>query len=109
MSLSVRRRPLVAAVLAYATCLGLLTACSGPSDTGSSDGKAAAAGDGPFPVSLTTAWGRTEVKEKPVRVATVSDGDTSIALALGLVPVCRCFLGVSHIPQLPLIGRGVSS
>ncbi|WP_112492174.1 ABC transporter substrate-binding protein [Streptomyces bacillaris] len=87
MSLSVRRRPLVAAVLAYATCLGLLTACSGPSDTGSSDGKAAAAGDGSFPVSLTTAWGRTEVKEKPVRVATVSDGDTSIALALGLVPV----------------------
>ncbi|MEW9511891.1 ABC transporter substrate-binding protein [Streptomyces bacillaris] len=87
MFLSVRRRPLVAAVLAYATCLGLLTACSGPSDTGSSDGKAAAAGDGSFPVSLTTAWGRTEVKEKPVRVATVSDGDTSIALALGLVPV----------------------
>ncbi|WP_460038208.1 ABC transporter substrate-binding protein [Streptomyces cavourensis] len=87
MSLSVRRRPLVAAVLASATCLGLLTACSGSSGTGSSDGKAAAAGDGSFPVSLTTAWGRTEVKEKPVRVATVSDGDTSIALALGLVPV----------------------
>ncbi|RST24233.1 ABC transporter substrate-binding protein [Streptomyces sp. WAC04770] len=87
MSLSVRRRPLVAAVLASATCLGLLTACSGSSDTGSSDGKAPSAGDGSFPVSLTTAWGRTEVKQKPVRVATVSDGDTSIALALGLVPV----------------------
>ncbi|MFD7770929.1 hypothetical protein [Streptomyces sp. NPDC059787] len=26
-----------------------------------------------------------------------------------LHPVCRCFLGVSHIPQLPLIRRGVSS
>ncbi|ALC31310.1 ABC transporter substrate-binding protein [Streptomyces sp. CFMR 7] len=87
MFLSVRRRPLVAAVLASATCLGLLTACSGSSDTGSSDGKAPSAGDGSFPVSLTTAWGRTEVKQKPVRVATVSDGDTSIALALGLVPV----------------------
>ncbi|MCR8941299.1 ABC transporter substrate-binding protein [Streptomyces sp. OUCMDZ-4982] len=87
MSLSVRRRPLVAAVLASATCLGLLTACSGSSDTGSSDGKAPSAGGGSFPVSLTTAWGRTEVKQKPVRVATVSDGDTSIALALGLVPV----------------------
>ncbi|SCD88786.1 ABC transporter substrate-binding protein [Streptomyces sp. DvalAA-19] len=87
MSLSVRRRPLVAAVLASATCLGLLTACSGSSGTGSSDGKAPSAGDGSFPVSLTTAWGRTEVKQKPVRVATVSDGDTSIVLALGLVPV----------------------
>ncbi|MFC8724638.1 ABC transporter substrate-binding protein [Streptomyces bacillaris] len=87
MSLSVRRRPLVAAVLASATCLGLLTACSGSSDTGPSDGKAPSAGDGSFPVWLTTAWGRTEVKQKPVRVATVSDGDTSIALALGLVPV----------------------
>ncbi|MDT0490039.1 ABC transporter substrate-binding protein [Streptomyces griseus] len=90
MSPSVRRRPLAAALLASATCLGLLTGCGGSSGTGSSDGKdgkAASAADGSFPVSLTNAWGRTEVKEKPVRVATVSDGDTSIALALGLVPV----------------------
>lgn len=30
-------------------------------------------------------------------------------LALVTVLHCRCFLGVSHIPQLPLIRRGVSS
>src|SRR6478609_6188125 len=87
MSLPVRRRPLAAALLASATCLGLLTGCGFSSDTGSSEGKAATAGDGSFPVSLTNAWGRTEVKQKPVRVATVSDGDTAIALALGVVPV----------------------
>ncbi|MFF8987337.1 ABC transporter substrate-binding protein [Streptomyces globisporus] len=86
-SSSIRRRPLAAALLASVTCLGLLTACGGE-DKGSqaADGKASA-GDGSFPVSLTTAWGRTEVEKKPVRVATVSDGDTAIALALGLVPV----------------------
>lgn len=86
MSSSVRRRPLVAALLASATCLGLLTACGEESGPKSTDG-GASAGGGSFPVSLTTAWGRTEVAEKPVRVATVSDGDTAIALALGLVPV----------------------
>ncbi|MFD3973486.1 ABC transporter substrate-binding protein [Streptomyces cyaneofuscatus] len=91
MSPSVRRRPLAAALLASTTCLGLLTACGGSADTGTgssgSSGSQASAGGGSFPVALTNAWGRTEVKEKPVRVATVSDGDTAIALALGLVPV----------------------
>ncbi|NEE18463.1 ABC transporter substrate-binding protein, partial [Streptomyces sp. SID7499] len=66
MSSSVRRRPLVAALLASATCLGLLTACGEGSGPESSDA-GASAGDGSFPVSLTTAWGRTEVTEKPVR------------------------------------------
>ncbi|MGZ9928654.1 ABC transporter substrate-binding protein [Streptomyces sp. NC-S4] len=86
-----RRRPArtLAALTAAAACLGLLTACGGE-DTGAAKGEPAAAGadaSAAFPVSLTNAWGKTEVKKKPVKVATVSDGDTAIALALGMVPV----------------------
>ncbi|MFD9517160.1 ABC transporter substrate-binding protein [Streptomyces sp. NPDC059979] len=85
-----RRRPAaraLAAVTAAAACLGLLTACS--DSTAAKDKPAAAGADASagFPVSLTNAWDTTEVKKKPLKVATVSDGDTAIALALGIVPV----------------------
>ncbi|WP_328792306.1 MULTISPECIES: ABC transporter substrate-binding protein [unclassified Streptomyces] len=86
-----RRRPVraLAALTAAAACLGLLTACGGGDSTAAKDKPAAAGADASaaFPVSLTNAWGKTEVKKKPVKVATVSDGDTAIALALGIVPV----------------------
>ncbi|MFF3427605.1 ABC transporter substrate-binding protein [Streptomyces sp. NPDC002602] len=88
MSFLDRHRTL-AALTATAAGLGLLTACGGgSSDT--ADKPAAASADaakGAFPVSLKNAWGDTEVKKKPLKVATVSDGDTDIALALGIVPV----------------------
>ncbi|MFE7134424.1 ABC transporter substrate-binding protein, partial [Streptomyces sp. NPDC057638] len=80
-----RARVLVAAV----ACLALVTGC-GSSDDATDSGKgtpATASGKSAFPVTLANAWGSTEVPKKPVRVATVSDGDTDIALALGLVPV----------------------
>lgn len=85
-----RRRPARAltAAVAAADCLGLLTSCG--DDAAATKDKPAAAGadaSATFPVSLTNAWGATEVKKKPVKVATVSDGDTAIALALGIVPV----------------------
>lgn len=88
-----RRRPhrttstTTTAAVSLVACLGLLTACGGgsteakdpaPSDKGSTAG---------FPVTLTNAWGKTEIAKKPVKVATTSDGDTAIALALGVVPV----------------------
>ncbi|MER0241922.1 ABC transporter substrate-binding protein [Streptomyces sp. HSW2009] len=84
------RRPAraLAAVAALAACLGLLTACG--EDEADDKGAPAASGapaTAGFPVKLPNAWGSTEVKEKPVKVATVSDGDTAIALALGIVPV----------------------
>ncbi|MFI6904748.1 ABC transporter substrate-binding protein [Nonomuraea sp. NPDC050394] len=73
-------------VAAAAACLALVTACSAPERPAE---KAAAAGPagGAYPVTLTNAWGQDTIDKKPLRVATVSDGDTSIALALGLVPV----------------------
>ncbi|WP_405641173.1 ABC transporter substrate-binding protein [Streptomyces uncialis] len=85
----IRRRGAVRLLLASATTLALVTGCGAQDDGGSGgDSKDSAPGSAKgFPVSLTNAWGTTKVGEKPVRVATVSDGDTSIALALGLVPV----------------------
>ncbi|MFD7093579.1 ABC transporter substrate-binding protein [Streptomyces xanthophaeus] len=87
---SVNRRRTLAAVAATAVCVGLLAAC-GEGSTGTGDKPAAAAsadaGAQAFPVGLKNAWGAAEVKKKPVKVATVSDGDTAIALALGIVPV----------------------
>ncbi|MFJ6725120.1 MULTISPECIES: ABC transporter substrate-binding protein [unclassified Streptomyces] len=74
--------------LTAALSLSLVAACGGDSsddDSASAEPKAAAGGA--FPVSLKSAWGSSEVKKKPVKVATVSDGDTAIALALGVVPV----------------------
>lgn len=84
-----RRRPArtLAALTAAAACLGLLTACGGEDTGAAKDKPAGADASAAFPVSLTNAWGKTEVKKKPVKVATVSDGDTAIALALGIVPV----------------------
>ncbi|MFE9664779.1 ABC transporter substrate-binding protein [Streptomyces sp. NPDC005955] len=84
-----RRRGAVRLLLASATALALVTGCGSSGDDDQADGAngSGAASDQGFPVKLTSAWGPGEVKKRPVRVATVSDGDTSIALALGLVPV----------------------
>ncbi|MFE8017226.1 ABC transporter substrate-binding protein [Streptomyces antibioticus] len=82
------RRGAARALVAVAACLALATGCSGSDDDAKSEkGPSSSGSSAAFPVSLTNAWGTTEVKEKPVKVATVSDGDTAIALALGLVPV----------------------
>ncbi|MFJ6632549.1 ABC transporter substrate-binding protein [Streptomyces sp. NPDC091376] len=76
------------ALIAAAACVALVAGCGG-SDEKKTEDKPAAAGAAAeaFPVSLTNAWGKTEVAKKPLKVATVSDGDTDIALALGVVPV----------------------
>lgn len=84
-----RRLRRTATATAAALSLTLLAACGGGSEDKGSDKPAAASAEaGAFKaVSQKNAWGTTEVKKKPVKVATVSDGDTSIALALGVVPV----------------------
>ncbi|MGW1933811.1 ABC transporter substrate-binding protein [Streptomyces sp. NPDC001919] len=84
------RRSAVRTLIAAAAAVALLVGCgSGTEDKTGSDKPTTGASAAPaaFPVTLTNAWGKTEVTEKPLKVATVSDGDTSIALALGLVPV----------------------
>ncbi|MEU9862510.1 ABC transporter substrate-binding protein [Streptomyces sp. NPDC047971] len=83
------RRSAARTLIAAVACATLLAGCGGAADdkgteTKPKSGDAAAAA---FPVSLTNAWGTTKVDKKPLKVATVSDGDTDIALALGIVPV----------------------
>ncbi|WP_329012703.1 ABC transporter substrate-binding protein [Streptomyces sp. NBC_00690] len=84
------RRGTVRVLVASAACLSLVTACGSNDSSDSSDktgDKKAAAGSDQYPLTMPNAWDKTVVEKKPLRVATVSDGDTSIALALGLVPV----------------------
>ncbi|WP_407698309.1 sensor histidine kinase [Streptomyces marianii] len=60
---------------------------------------------------------RGEVQRRLAEQETISEAERArrtvleerARIARELHDVCRCFLGVSHIPQLPLIGRGVSS
>ncbi|MFD7962496.1 ABC transporter substrate-binding protein [Streptomyces zaomyceticus] len=83
------RRSAVRTLIAAAAAATLLVGCGAGKDdkAGAEKPAGSAAPAAAFPVTLTNAWGRTEVEKKPLKVATVSDGDTSIALALGLVPV----------------------
>ncbi|MEU5919032.1 ABC transporter substrate-binding protein [Streptomyces sp. NPDC047141] len=76
-------------LLAAVACAALLAGCGGKDEakTGGDKPAAGASTDAVFPVSLPNAWGTTKVEKKPLKVATVSDGDTDIALALGIVPV----------------------
>ncbi|MFE0057581.1 ABC transporter substrate-binding protein [Streptomyces sp. NPDC059003] len=83
----VRHRRAARLFLAAAVCLGLVTACSAPGGGDDAKGASDKGSSGGFPVSLANAWGTTKVPKRPVKVATVSDGDTAIALALGIVPV----------------------
>ncbi|MEO3976449.1 ABC transporter substrate-binding protein [Streptomyces sp. CAU 1734] len=85
MNRPIRRRTTVRTLLATAVCVGLVSACGG-TDSGDASGSPKGGG-GQYPLTLTNAWDKTVVEKKPLKVATTSDGDTSIALALGLVPV----------------------
>ncbi|MCS0637496.1 ABC transporter substrate-binding protein [Streptomyces sp. LP05-1] len=94
MNSAIRRRT-ATALLAATACLTLLAGCGGNGTQDNKDGKDTANAEGAekngagdaFPVALTSAWGKDTVEKKPLKVATVSDGDTSIALALGVIPV----------------------
>lgn len=77
-----RRTPAVLA--AAATAALVLAGCAAPA---SEADDAAAASGGAFPVTLTHAFGETEIPVEPERVATWGWGSTEAALALGVVPV----------------------
>ncbi|WP_413602862.1 iron-siderophore ABC transporter substrate-binding protein [Curtobacterium sp. Curtsp57] len=78
------RRVLAAAGAVVAASL-VLAGCAGgsPSDSSSS----ASAGDGAFPVSITTGLGTTTIKSQPKRVVALGWGDAETALELGVQPV----------------------
>lgn len=92
MSSSSLRGRLLRACAAMLSAITLFTvaACgSAASDDGSSQNANASAssGDGAFPVSIKHAYGTTEFKEAPKRIATVGWGTQDILLDLGVVPV----------------------
>ncbi|GAA4700024.1 iron-siderophore ABC transporter substrate-binding protein [Streptomyces youssoufiensis] len=87
---SLRRRAAVAAAGAVSLTL-LVTGCG--SDDKDDDGKKDAANAGApaeagaFPVTIKSALGKAEIKEKPQRVVTLGQGSAETAIALGNVPV----------------------
>ncbi len=81
-----RRAALLAAAL---TTAAALAAC-GSGDDGSASGStsgSAPAGDGAFPVTVSTAFGEVEIEEEPQRVVALGWSDAETALALGVQPV----------------------
>ncbi|MBC3981573.1 iron-siderophore ABC transporter substrate-binding protein [Streptomyces sp. AC536] len=60
------------------------SASAGADGSASSDGPVA---DGTFPITIKHALGKTTIKKKPERVATVNWANHEVPLALGVVPV----------------------
>ncbi|MCI1748081.1 MAG: iron-siderophore ABC transporter substrate-binding protein [Acidipropionibacterium sp.] len=98
----VRHHPALAAPLSrrqiFSAALGggallALSACGGadsgstasPSASGSASGSAGVAG--PFPVTISHAWGTTTIPKPPTRIATTGWSGEDAVLALGVLPV----------------------
>ncbi|TQK19430.1 iron complex transport system substrate-binding protein [Microbacterium sp. SLBN-154] len=63
-----------------------LAGCAGSAATGTTV-DAATSAEGPFPVTITHAFGETTISDEPERIATVAWGNHEVPLALGIVPV----------------------
>lgn len=80
--------PRIRAVAALAAAsLLVLTGCATSTAPEGSTPAGGTGDSGAFPVTITHAFGTTEIPAKPERVATVSWGNQEAALALGVVPV----------------------
>jgi iron complex transport system substrate-binding protein len=87
-TLSTARRARLPLVLAAAAALALAGCSSSDGDAaGSSSTASTTAGDGAFPVTISSALGDTTITEQPVRVATWGWSTQDAVLALGVVPV----------------------
>lgn len=80
-----RRRSLVTAAAIAAVTALTLTGCAGTTATDAD--MTAAASDGSFPLTISSALGDAVIDTEPVRVATWGWGATDAVLALGVVPV----------------------
>ncbi|MGY1699459.1 iron-siderophore ABC transporter substrate-binding protein [Geodermatophilus sp. SYSU D00766] len=79
-----RRAVLLAAAL---TTAASLTACGSADDDGEAGSASSSGGSGEFPVTVSTAFGDTEIEEEPQRVVALGWSDAETALALGVQPV----------------------
>ncbi|MDO9409475.1 ABC transporter substrate-binding protein [Patulibacter sp.] len=98
-----------AATLALAACGSdddTTPAGDGAASSTATTGTAASAAPGPFPVSLTHSFGRTEIDEAPSRVATIGFNEADFALALGVQPIAeRQVLGDFDATKRPWISE----
>ncbi|MFE5095708.1 iron-siderophore ABC transporter substrate-binding protein [Streptomyces sp. NPDC056638] len=81
----VRRRTLATTATAAALVL-VLGGCSS-SDDGKETSGASGKSGGAFPVSIKSALGTAEIKERPERIVTLGQGSAETAIALGHTPV----------------------
>jgi iron complex transport system substrate-binding protein len=80
------KKQLAAPAAALVLCLGL--AACGSDDSEAKDTSTGAEGSGDWkPVTVEHAFGKTVIKEKPERVATIDFANQEVPLALGIVPV----------------------
>lgn len=82
-----RRRRFMAGLIGGGIATGVgLSGCS--SDAGSSsEPSRTSAGDGAFPVTITSALGPVTVERHPDRVVAIGWGSQDVALALGVIPI----------------------
>lgn len=82
------RRALPVVVALLVALVALMAGCSTGAVGGSADGGATAVErQGPFPRTVTHAYGETVIPEAPTRVATISWVNADVSLALGVVPI----------------------
>ncbi|MGY1696449.1 iron-siderophore ABC transporter substrate-binding protein [Geodermatophilus sp. SYSU D00814] len=79
-----RRAVLLAAAL---TTAASLTACGSADGGGEAGSATSSGGSGDFPVTVSTAFGDTEIEEEPQRVVALGWSDAETALALGVQPI----------------------
>lgn len=80
-------RRIVAAATAIVAVLSLTACGSTSADTSTAKTGTDSASTSGFPVTIKHAYGTTEIKQAPERVATVGWGSDDVTLALGVVPV----------------------
>ncbi|MFT4148098.1 MAG: iron-siderophore ABC transporter substrate-binding protein [Micrococcaceae bacterium] len=81
MAHSISRRKLITTFGLGGTATLVLSAC------GSNDSSSSGSSSSDFPVTIKHAFGQTEIKKKPTRVATVGWINQDILLSLGIKPV----------------------
>ncbi|MEU3656047.1 iron-siderophore ABC transporter substrate-binding protein [Streptomyces sp. NPDC032161] len=87
MSRFTRARRRTPAATAAAAALALVLGGCSSSDDGKESPGASGKNDAAFPVSVRSALGTAEIKERPERIVTLGQGSAETAIALGHTPV----------------------
>lgn len=98
-----RRVPMLAAgIVTVALALTGCVAGDAPDSVATSTSDAsssllpAAEGETTYPLTLTTAWGESQLAQRPERIVTLGLTDTELLAALGAIPVAAWSIGVER-------------